>query len=229
MGESREDKSGESHQEKVNELAGAYAAALLSGDEVAAEIAIRQAMDANLNTPEIDEDVIAPAMWLVGELWEQGEISVADEHLATEITLRVLSLQREVQRAARARSRFRVMLAAPAGELHVVALRMVANLLVDSGYDTMMLGADVPADALAAAARRHGVEVICMSSTMPGQMCQVLSAIDEVRRELPSAGFVVGGRGLTVERQLRPQVHACPRASEVVDVVDAMVQGAGRN
>jgi methanogenic corrinoid protein MtbC1 len=49
------------------------------------------------------------------------------------------------------------MLAAPAGELHMVALRMVANLLRGSGYDTVMLGVDVPADALAGAARRGGL------------------------------------------------------------------------
>ena len=44
------------------------------------------------------------------------------------------------------------MLATPAGELHVVALRMIGNLLRDAGYDVVMLGADVPAEALAAAA-----------------------------------------------------------------------------
>jgi methanogenic corrinoid protein MtbC1 len=30
--------------------------------------------------------VIAPAMWRIGDLWEQGAISVADEHLATALT-----------------------------------------------------------------------------------------------------------------------------------------------
>ena len=38
------------------------------------------------------------------------------------------------------------MLATPAGELHVVALRMTGNLLLDAGYDVMMLGPDVPAE-----------------------------------------------------------------------------------
>ena len=42
------------------------------------------------------------------------------------------------------------MLAAPEGEQHVVALRMTGSLLRDAGYDVVMLGADVPADALAA-------------------------------------------------------------------------------
>ena len=98
-----ENESREVHQAKVAELGRAYAEALLPRDEVAAEIAIREAMEAGLNTAEIDDEIIAPALWLVGDLWERGEISVADEHLATEISIRVLALQREAERVARTR------------------------------------------------------------------------------------------------------------------------------
>jgi B12 binding domain len=69
-----------------------------------AEIAIREATDAGLGTAEIDDAIIAPALWLVGELWERGEISVADEHIATEISIRVLALEREAQRVVEARA-----------------------------------------------------------------------------------------------------------------------------
>jgi hypothetical protein len=41
----------------------------------------------------------------------------------------VLALQREVRRVARQRRSHRIMLAAPEGELHTVALQMVAHLL----------------------------------------------------------------------------------------------------
>ena len=214
---------------RITEIAAAFAGALLAADEVAAEVAIREAMEARLSTPEIDEQVIAPALWLVGELWERGQISVADEHIATEITVRVLALQREVQRVAQSRGGLRVMLATPAGEQHVVALRMVANLLRGAGYDVVMLGADVPTVALAAAARRVDARVICMSSTMPGREDQVLSAIEEVRRASPSAAFVVGGRGFSGELQWQPEVHLCERVSEAVDAVDATVKRAGLN
>ena len=113
-----------------------------------------------------------------------GEISVAEEHLATEISLRVLALQREA-RASRAPAATPVMLAAPAGEQHVVALRMIANLLRDAGYDVVMLGADVPPDALAIAAGRHQPDVVCLTATMPGGSDQVLIAIHEVHSECP--------------------------------------------
>src|SRR4029079_18003401 len=113
------------HDSNLEELGRAYAAALIAGDEVGAEIAIREALDASCTTAEIDDEIIAPALWLIGELWERGEISIAEEHLATEISLRVLALQREARRVARSRGDHRVMLAAPSGEQHVVALRLI--------------------------------------------------------------------------------------------------------
>ena len=111
-----------------------YARALLEGDEIAAELTIRDAIDARLTTAQIDDEIIAPAMWLIGRLWARGEISVADEHMATSISLRVLALQREVTRTVRARGRSKALLAAPEGEMHTVALEMISNLLRDAGY-----------------------------------------------------------------------------------------------
>ena len=203
--------------------------ALLARDVRAAEIAVREAMDVKLNAAEIDDQIIAPALWLVGELWGRGEISAAAGQIAGEISLRVLALQREAQRVAHARPAHRVMLATPAGDLHVVALRMVGNLLRDAGYDTVMLGANVPPEALGASVRRHSPDVICMSSTRPGRFAHVLNAIDAARQHAPGVGFVLGGGGLADQLPSRPNVHICQRVSEVVDAVDAMIKRAAQN
>jgi MerR family transcriptional regulator, light-induced transcriptional regulator len=141
----------------------------------------------------------------------------------------VLALQREAQRVARDRGSHRVMLATPPGELHVVALRMVENLVRASGYDVVMLGPDVPASTLAAAARYHRVDVLCLSSTMPGRRDDVIAMIDAVRLEWPEAAFVLGGRGLTVEDQMRPQVQFCHGVADAGDAVDALIKRAGLN
>ena len=213
---------GEQRCERVSELGRTYAAALLMGDEVAAEIAIREAMEAGLSAAEIDDEIIAPALWLVGDLWERGEISVADEHLATEISMRVLTLQREAERLAVSRGAHRVMLATPAGALHVVALRMIGNLLRDAGYDIVMLGPDVPAGDLVASAKRYEPDVICLSTTMPGGSDRVLIAIDEVQRARPQSSFVIGGRGLSSRvRTLDAKTEIASRVGE------ARARGAG--
>lgn len=228
MGHRREHDSPEPAAQ-TTALAAAYTDALLAGDEAAAEEVLRDAMDAGLSPSAIDEGVIAPAMWVVGEMWRRGELSIAEEHLATEITVRVLALQREAHRVAESRREHRVILATPPGEQHVVALRMVANLLRGAGYDVLMLGANVPGESLGEAAERYGADVICMSATMPGSVQDTLAVIDAVRARRPTARFVIGGRGLTGEAQLRHEVHLCGRVSEAVEAVDAALQRAGMN
>ena len=229
MGERQKNDSAASREAQIDQLGREYAHALLMGDEVAAETVIREAMDSNLSTAEIDERIISRALWLVGDLWQRGEISVADEHLATEITIRVLALQREARRVVRGRGSHRIMLATPSGELHVVALRMVDNLLREAGFDVYMLGADVPPTALAGSAQRYQPDVICLSSTMPGGGDQVLVAIHEVQETWPSARYVLGGRGLTSRLRMHPGMDVCDSVSEVVPAVDALVQRAHLN
>jgi MerR family transcriptional regulator, light-induced transcriptional regulator len=214
---------------KVMELGRAYAAALLVGDEVAAEIAIREAMEAKLSAAQIDDQIIAPALWLVGDLWERGEITVADEHLATEISLRVLALQREAERVAVSRAAHKVMLATPAGELHVVALRMIGNLLRDAGYDVLMLGPDVPPADLGTLAERHRPHVICLSATMPGGTNRVLDVIEEVLERRSEVAFILGGRGIGAQLRPEPGISICKGVPEVVEAVDAMVKRADLN
>jgi methanogenic corrinoid protein MtbC1 len=229
MGTGPENHSREAQQAKVTELGRAYADALLSADETAAEIAIREAMDAGLDTAQIDDEIIAPALWLIGDLWERGEISVAGEHIATEISIRVLALQREAQRVAQTRGEHRIVLAAPAGEQHVVALRMIDNLLRNAGYDVAMLGPDVPGEDLITLMHRRPPAVVCLTSTMAGPAGEMLATIAALQRRWPAMGFVIGGGGLASRVHSRPGIDVCRRVSDAVEAVDAMVKGASRN
>jgi methanogenic corrinoid protein MtbC1 len=216
-------------EQLLAELGQLYAKALIAGDEVGAEHAVREALDARLSTAQIDDEIIAPALWLVGRLWARGEISVADEHLATQISLRVLALQREAQRTARGRQGQKALVAAPEGEAHIVALQMVANLLRDAGYSVLMLGGDVPLEALAEAAARHEPEVICLSATMPSASDRLTIAIHEIQRSWPGAGYVLGGRGISSRLRPRPGIQLCRRVSEVVETADALRKRADFN
>jgi methanogenic corrinoid protein MtbC1 len=203
MGTGPENHSREAQQAKVTELGRAFADALLSADEAAAEIAIREAMEAGLDTAQID-----------------------DEHIATEISIRVLALQREAQRVAQTRGEHRVVLAAPAGEQHIVALRMVDNLLRNAGYDVAMLGSDVPGEALITMMHRRPPAVVCLTSTMSDPAGAVLATIGALQRRWPAMGFVIGGSGLASRVQSRPGIDVCRRVSDAVEAVDAMVKGA---
>ncbi len=63
-------------------LARRYGEALRAGEPGAAEEVVEEALGAGLSVPAVQSRVIAPAMYWIGELWERGALTVAEEHLA---------------------------------------------------------------------------------------------------------------------------------------------------
>jgi len=139
--------------------------------------------------------VIAPAMWRVGELWNQGEISVADEHLATALTHQVMagvygpSLGHKVRPG-------RILMAAAEGEHHVLGLRMASDIVELAGYETIYLGADVPTDDLLQAVAARSPDLVGLSATMPGSIQALDRAIDGIQGVDPDLTVLFGGQGV---------------------------------
>jgi MerR family transcriptional regulator, light-induced transcriptional regulator len=213
----------------VLRLRQSFTRALFAGDSEAAERAIRAAMQDGLTTAEIDVQLIAPALFLVGEKWMTGEITVAEEHLASEIVLRVLALQREARRTIRQRRQRRVLLLAPAGERHVIGLHMAADLLYAAGYDTFMLGGDVPLADVGFVAARFAAEVVCFSATMPESTERLDAAIDYLHAARPACGVLLGGSAVSFEVAAGWGATACADVSSAVESVDALMHRAPQN
>jgi MerR family transcriptional regulator, light-induced transcriptional regulator len=207
----------------------AYADALLAGDATAAEHVIREAIDAGLDEVVIDDHVIRPALTLVGDLWADGRITIAEEHLATSISVRVLTLQREAFRVARERSSHRVLLAGVQGEQHVVGLEMAASVLLHAGYDVRMLGADLPVGEIPGAVERHRPAVVGLTSASALSAVNLPAAFDAVRSVDPSIGVVVGGAGVPDHFAATWDVVVCRHVADAVGHVDGLVKRARGN
>jgi MerR family transcriptional regulator, light-induced transcriptional regulator len=157
--------------------------------------------------------VVTPAMHELGRLWEKGVITVADEHLATAITFRVLAVLRPpelIEQSFQPRSdKPRAMLAAVQGEQHALGLRMVADLLEDAGYQIAYLGADVPSVALLQAIASLSPDLLAVSATMPESGVRLEDVVEAVSTEHPRLKLLIGG-----------QASASPEAGEATPVDD---------
>jgi methanogenic corrinoid protein MtbC1 len=214
---------------RAAEFERAYADALLSGVPRAAEAVIREAIEAGLGEALIDDHVIRPALRLVGDLWADGRITIAEEHLATSISIRVLTLQREAFRLARQRAAHRVLLAGAQGEQHVVGLEMAGSLIVHAGYDVRLFGADLPVGEIAAAVRTHRPAVVGFTTATFLTAVHLPASLDLVQRISPDTGMVVGGRGVDDRWAANWPVVVCHHVTDAVEHVDALVKRAGRN
>jgi diguanylate cyclase (GGDEF)-like protein len=208
----------------AEELSRQFAEALLAGDGRAAEGVARLALDRGLSAPAVLGRVVAPGMRRIGELWEQGTASVADEHLATALAHRVLASLYAFLLVARPASRERVLLAAVEGQHHVLGLRMAADVLEGAGFDVLYLGGDVPVAALARAVADRGVTVVGLSHTMADGTSVLEDALDELAARAPSAIVFLGGPG--VPDSLRDSMPYVANVERVVPVVEQLLEMA---
>lgn len=197
-----------------------FLTALRAGNARAAEHIVRSHLAAGMEPSAVHVEVIAPAMHAVGALWARNELTVAEEHLATAITYRVLN----VIGSASARpepTRERVMLAALAEERHVMGLQMVADTLESAGFIVQLLGADVPLDSLAAAVARFAPSVVGLSSTIPAgpRLEEAVARLQQVDPQLP---ILIGGGGVPSELRERP----APRYVRSADLAVRAIEDA---
>jgi len=135
-------------------------------------------------------DVFAPALVEIGELWRAGEVTIAQEHLASG-TIRG-ALQRLLADHRGSVRGVAVCACAP-GERHEIGLLMVAVLLRADGWQVVYLGPDTPVDEAVALAAQLGAAALLFSAT-----CEEPAAILESElsgADVPDAlTVVVGGR-----------------------------------
>lgn len=179
-------------------LARSYLDALRAADVAGAYKIASAARARGLSLAALYQRVITPAMHELGRLWEEGVITVADEHLATAVTNRVLAAIRApqlVEPAPRAGSgQPSALLATVQGEQHALGLRMAADLLEDGGYRVVYLGADVPVDALLQAVQTFSPDVLGLSATNPDAARRLQETVEAVRADQPQLPLLLGGQ-----------------------------------
>jgi methanogenic corrinoid protein MtbC1 len=175
----------------------------------------------------VNDAVIRPALTAIGDRWARGEITPADEHLATEIVLRLRVLMRALGRAADRRGGGTVLLAAAEGERHIVGLAMAADLLDDAGYRVLYAGADVPVDSFGSLLERHRPGIVALTATM-GDNVPALRVAARMAQGFGVSGVLAGGAAAAALGE-GVRVTQLDGVAGVVSAADGLFQHARLN
>ncbi|WP_327302799.1 cobalamin-dependent protein [Streptomyces sp. NBC_01298] len=165
--------------------------AALEGDERAAVTVVRQALDEGAAPQDLLLNVIARVQGRIGEQWAANRISVAQEHAATAINERAITVVAEHPAALTEISRGRVVVACVDGEWHGLPARLVAEVLKLRGWQVDYLGAHVPTPHLVAHIHRTGADVVALSSSIPTRLPTAHATITAC--QAAGAPVLVGG------------------------------------
>jgi MerR family transcriptional regulator, light-induced transcriptional regulator len=172
----------------IGSLKGDLARALDNFDEPLAH----RILDTSLNSYSLDtviSELLIPYLNNLGERWERGAVTVAQEHFATNlIRNRAMSLGRSWDAGYGPRA----LLACPEGELHDLGIILFGVALGERGWRITFLGANTPLDAVVSTARQMNPDAVVIAVTDPTHLAgneEQLAALARASR------LILAGRG----------------------------------
>jgi DNA-binding transcriptional MerR regulator len=198
---------------------GALLEALLRFDDVGANRELDDLLS-RLSTEAVVRSVVVPALREIGDRWGRGEVTVAQEHFASNaLRARLLGLARGWGLGVGPS----VVLACVPGEQHDLPLVVLGLALRERGWRVTFLGADTPTDGLGEVMERVRAVGVVLSAHDPAL---VRASHRQLRELAEHHRLLLGGPGVSAESAAR--VGALVLDAELTDAADAVVALLGR-
>lgn len=146
-----------------------------------------------MSQPQLIENLIVPLVYKVGDLWYDGFIRVANEHLASAVIRSFLSnlIERHVPN-----DNAPIMVSAtPRGQDHELGAMIASVVAASAGWKVVYLGPNLPVEEIAAVADSLKAKVVALSIIYPNDDPQLKKDILNLKQMLPeNISLIVGGR-----------------------------------
>lgn len=158
--------------------------------------------------------VLAPVLNEIGQRWAAGELCTASEHAASAM----LRTQLGVLLAAQpVNGQAPVVCTTPAGELHELGALLAAVLIAMHGRRAIYLGANLPAEQIAEAARLSKAGGIALSLVGLGAEAARAELLALCKALPPGVQVLVGGRRVAELPGLPERVQVLSSLTELED------------
>lgn len=196
--------------------------ALLNGDQQKTMEVAEENVNSENDVEGFLEYAVRPAMYRVGNKWQEDEISIADEHLASSTVSRVLSSLYS-QFVTFDESKGKAVVTAVANEFHEIGSRIVSDSLELDGWDVAHLGVDTPKRDLIDMLLEKKPALLGLSLAIPFNLDEATETIEMVRNEpeLDDMKILIGGKAFNDNPELWGETGAdewCKDSKEAVEV-----------
>ncbi len=146
-----------------------------------------------MNQPQLIENLIIPLVYKVGDLWHDGFIRVANEHLASAVIRSFLS--NLIERHVPNDNAPIIISATPRGQDHELGAMIAGVVAASVGWKVVYLGPNLPVEEIAAVADSLEAKVVALSIVYPNDDPQLKKDLINLNRMLPkNISLIVGGR-----------------------------------
>jgi MerR family transcriptional regulator, light-induced transcriptional regulator len=203
----------------TNRAANVYMQALQAGNRSAALNIAKECVANGHGVAQVYLEVLQPAMYEIGRLWETNRITVAREHMATAITQYVMAQLFPMLCPSPTAKRGNAVVVGVQGELHQLGALMVSDLLESEGWFVRFLGSNVPQAGILDVIKQENATLLGISTTLLTNMPKALELIKSARNNFPGIRIIVGGAAFKSSGELWKEAGADHFASDLKAVI----------
>ncbi len=159
-----------------------------------------------LSQPQLLSRVVAPLMERIGDLWNQGSLRVAHEHLASAAVSAFLAAMLSDNQPSNVAPR--ALVGSPVNQVHEMGALIIAVSAAFEGWGVTYLGPSLPAEEIAAVVLQKTPRVVALSLCYPPDDARLPEELRKLNRNLRGATLVVGGRSAKSYREVLEEVGA---------------------
>lgn len=209
---SREKRPGEKQVTGRLPSADSFSELLLSDNEAEATARLIDAYLQNHSLATIFDATITGAMHRVGDLWFNGTITIADEHLATRVMLSALQKLRSIVVPGRPTG-LRVISCGIEGDLHELPIHLAEVIFESEGWDISNLGPNTPLFTLREMVAQKKPDLVCISARSIVDLDRATTEYSQFRKiiEKINGTTVLGGeafRDLNLRQRFPAEFYA---------------------
>jgi MerR family transcriptional regulator, light-induced transcriptional regulator len=145
--------------------------------------------------PHIFDGLLCPALRRVGELWFDGEINVAQEHLATRAVYNAIYRLREIVLPGEMNGKL-AFCCTLEGDLHEIPTHLAQMILESEGWEVLNFGANTPLYSFTEEILYHQPEAVCIAAALMSDYERLARDYKESRARLGKlkTPVILGGR-----------------------------------
>ncbi len=157
--------------------------ALIQGDRKTALQMSQERTKAPQDLKIFYQQILQPVMYRIGDMWEQGNLSVSREHLASALANMAVSNQYIQLLSDSEFRKGKVLVTAAPNEFHVLGGQMIANCLEAEGWDVNYLGADTPLADLVDYVSEQQPDIVGLSVTMTFNLVSAKDIVEGIKKQ----------------------------------------------
>jgi len=166
---------------------------LVEGNKVKCSEIVKILLDEKTDLKDIYVELFQNSLYRIGKLWDHNEITIPEEHLATQIVEMLINKFAPVTTSDPNK---RAVVTCIDKEFHEVGAKMVAHIFELNGWKTYYLGASVPLRELMKFVKQADPDIIALSWSLYLNLARFLEVIDNLTKLYPTKKIIVGGQAL---------------------------------